>query len=731
MSDQENAGQKASDPSRDAAALRLQIRHVRDALQREFDNLIDVDDLARMPYAAGEQAFLSRALAALVVRDLTGCDSKSAAAAVIDGRDDIGIDAVATDESASHIWLIQSKWSDSARAGFGVAEALKFIDGLRHIDTRQFDRFNIKFRNLADQVAAVLANPHSRITLVPGLMRTDSLSDDVVRRLTDAQDEFNQLGTMLDHRIYLARDIWEVVRNDFREPPIGLTAKMQDWIRITEPYEAFQGTISVAEIAEWYSAHGDRLFDRNIRKPLGLTQVNQGLIDTLTDEPHNFWYFNNGITVLCEEVDPAYFSRSARTPVELHLAGASVVNGAQTVHAIHRAADSKIEFPDGYVSVRVISLKNCQPGFANAVTTATNTQNRVERRDFVALDPVQTTIKEDFTLSLQKTYVVKRGELEPSPDSGCSVVSAAIALACAHRNPELAIRAKRGTDLLWEDGPQGAYQLLFNSQDPPSAYQVWRSVLVLRAIDDALNRTAKDRQARAEAIAERGNRLIAHIVFQHLDLDGIDDPDADWDAVLGQVSDAVERATGWLIHHLDSEYGQTSIVASTLANTVRCRTLARLVLADLQRDIPVPPFPDDYRPARRVPKQRRPNAVPTLIDAGRLADGTPLQYHTCTRPEREAMAEWLAGDPRRSAATWVNQRVRPVLWAVDGKYYSPTALVQRMWQLAGWSTAPVAVQGPSRWYVEGEGSLWKLAQETWAASEDDEDENGDEKGDGR
>ena len=676
-----------------------------------------------MPEGGREQAFLSRALAALVVRDLTGCDSASAATSVIDGRDDIGIDAVAVDESASHLWLVQSKWSDSGRAGFGVAEALKFIDGLRHIDTRQFDRFNIKFRNLADRVAAVLANPRSRITMVPALMRTDGLSEDVVRRLADAQDEFNQLGTMLNHRIYLARDIWEVVRNDFAEPPITLTAKMEDWIRITEPYEAFQGTISVAEVAEWYDTHGDRLFDRNIRKPLGLTQVNQGLIDTLTDEPHNFWYFNNGITVLCDELEPLYFSRSARTPVELRLSGASVVNGAQTVHAIHRASGKDGEASaEGYVSVRVISLKNCQPGFADAVTTATNTQNRVERRDFVALDPVQAAIKEDFALSLQKTYVVKRGELEPPSDSGCSVVSAAIALACAHRNPELAVRAKRGTDLLWEDGPQGAYQLLFNPQDPPSAYQVWRSVLILREIDDALHRTAKDRQARAEAIAERGNRLIAHIVFQHLDLDGIDDPDADWDGALKQVPDAVERAMAWLIHHLDAEFGQTSFVTSTLANPSRCRILVRLVLPDLQRSIPVPNLPTDYRPAQRVPKQRGPNAVPTLIDAGRLSDGTPLQYHARTQPEREAMAEWLAEDPRRSTATWINQRVRPLLWTADGKRYSPSGLVQRMWQLAGWGKAPVAVQGPSRWYVAGEGSLWTLAQEALASIPDGSDD---------
>ncbi|MGC4878559.1 AIPR family protein [Micromonospora sp. DT43] len=705
------------------AAPETQVRQVRDALLREFGDLIDVSDLANKPPNEREQSLLSRALAALAVRDLTGCESAAAAEAVIDGRDDIGIDAVATDESASHLWLVQSKWSDKGRARFELADALKFIEGLRYVDARRFDRFNIRFQNLADQVAAVLSNPGSKITLVTAVMRTDPLARDVAQRLSDAQDEFNQLGNILDQRSYLARDIWEVVRNDFAEPPIALTVRMQDYVKITEPYEAFQGLVSVADIAAWYDDHEDRLFDRNIRKPLGITQVNQGLTDTLTDEPHNFWFFNNGITLLCNTLAPDYFSRATRSPVALKLDGASVVNGAQTVHAIHRASrKDAAAIGDGYVTVRVISLTNCPAGFADAVTTATNTQNRVERRDFVALDPVQKAIREDFLLSLQKTYAVKRGEPEPSPESGCSVEAAATALACAHRNSDLAVRAKRGVDLLWEQGAQGAYQLLFNAQDRPSAHQVWRSVLVLREIDATLHRTAKVRQARAEAIVERGDRLLTHIVFQTLDLDGIDEPDTDWDAILTQVPNAVERATTWLVHHVDAEFGASSIVSSTLADPDRCRTLAGLVIADLERGVPVPDLPPEYRVVRIPKQQRRPNAVPTLIDARALADGTPLTYRAAGRPEREAMAAWLAEDPSRGSATWVNQRVRPILWAADGKRYSPSGLVQEMWRLAGWSKAPVAAQGPSRWYVSGGKSLWALARETLASLSDDPDE---------
>lgn len=235
--------------------FQTQVRQVRTALTREFDGVIDLADLDGKPAGERDQAFLSRALAALVVRELTGCDSRTAASAVIDGRDDIGIDAVAVDGSSSHLWLIQSKWSDKGRAGFGVAEALKFIEGLKHIDARRFDRFNAKFQRLAHQVSEVLTNSKSRITLVCALMRTEPLQEEVARRLADEQEEFNRLGSMLDHEVYLASDIWRVVRQDFAEPPISLVAKMEDWVRRVEPYEAFHGIVAVDELAQWYQKH--------------------------------------------------------------------------------------------------------------------------------------------------------------------------------------------------------------------------------------------------------------------------------------------------------------------------------------------------------------------------------------------------------------------------------------------------------------------------------------------
>ena len=153
--------------------FQTQVRQVREALRREFTGLIDLEDLAKRSDYDREQAFLSRALAALVVRDLTGCESAAAAAAVIDGRDDIGIDAVAVDEGASHLWLVQSKWSDTGRAGFGVAEALKFLEGLRHIDARRFDRFNTKFQRLVEWLRKVREDhSHEKVIIFSSFRKT-------------------------------------------------------------------------------------------------------------------------------------------------------------------------------------------------------------------------------------------------------------------------------------------------------------------------------------------------------------------------------------------------------------------------------------------------------------------------------------------------------------------------------------------------------------------------------
>jgi hypothetical protein len=109
-----------------------------------------------------------------------------------------------------------------------------------------------------------------------------------------------------------------------------------------------------------------------------------------------------------------------------------------------------------------------------------------------------------------------------------------------------------------------------------------------------------------------------------------------------------------------------------------------------------------------------------LINAGLLADSTPLTYIPGNVPEARAVKEWLAADPRRPQATWQNDRSKPLLWAYDGQLYSANKLVLRIWELAGWDEAPTSVQAPARWTADGKRNLYELATE-WLDGQNDED----------
>ncbi|URN10015.1 AIPR family protein [Actinomadura madurae] len=674
--------------------------------------MIFEDDLRGYQGSAYEQRFLSRALTASAVRLVTRCDHKAAGQAVIDGSDDQGIDGVAVDESSRDVWLFQAKWSDAGKGKMDQGEALKFIEGLRLIERREFEgTFNDKFEPFKGQLDVAMGDARLRITLVIAVMGPPVLSDAVEKLLKRTLKEFNHRGPMLDYRVIGVAEFHEQLRQDLAPSPIDVDATMSGWIKRETPFEAWQGTVAVRDVAQWYSDHGDGLYEQNVRKSLGLTRINSGIKETLLNEPENFWYFNNGITVLCDSIEPHWPGRRRPDePVRLTMKGVSVVNGAQTVSAIHEAMQQdEASVDEADVTVRAFSLGQDRPAYAKRITETTNTQNDVSQRDFIALDVTQAAIREDFLLSLGKTYVYKRGEPDPSPDAGCSVEHAAVALACAHRSPDLAVRASQGTGTLWERGSSGAYPRLFGEQ--PTAYRIWRLVQARRVVGAALEAKRKELRGRAADMARRGDLLITHLVFQLLDLEDVDGHGFDEESMLAGIPGLTGETLSWLIYGIDSEYGPNSFLSTTFTDETRCKDLAKVVLDAVRRGATVPSLRDDYRPPKREARPpRRPNAVPTLVNAGRLDDGVRLTYRPESGGEVLAVKAWLDADPRRETATWVNDRRKCLLWAYDGEVYSPTGLVTHIWELAGYERSPVSVQGPRRWWL-GDKSLWDLAVE--------------------
>ncbi|MEU9320440.1 AIPR family protein [Streptomyces sp. NPDC048295] len=688
----------------------LEVRQVRTALTREFVGLLDLGDLPALSPAQRERLFLSRALAAKAAQLVSDCTAAEAAEAVIDGADDHGIDAVLVSPATAEIWLVQAKWSDQGTARLDSTAIQKLLHGLQRLAGLQYDRFNARFQRLTGRVNAALNAPALRIHLVLAALGDDGLSPGERGLLDRAASEFNEFGELLDFQVLAVADFHSAVRRDAMPEPVSVTATLSDgWHMNSTPYQTYLGTVTADELAMWYEQHGKRLFDQNVRHPLGLTNVNVALIDSLLTNPHEFWYFNNGITVLCDSVRTDYFARRAQgQPVRLELANPRVVNGAQTVAAVHHAYGREPQsVAEALVAVRLICLDGAPSDLAQRITQATNTQNHVEARDFAALDPQQELIRQDFALSLDKSYALKRGEPEPTPAAGCNVAEAALALTCAYPDADLVARFRQDSDVLWRQGSGGVYTRLFGSR--PSALQIWRSVRLLRRVRDELAALADGLEGRGRVVADQADLLIAHIAFQLIGNDGIDEPGDEWEARLEATVKLTGVVLSTLTDRLNARYGQHAFLIRTFRDGQSCRHLVSDVLGSLEhgteRQATAP---------RRPSRERRPNTVPLLVEHRLISDGTQLVYRPNGATEKEALRHWLSEAPERYLATWVNDSRRPLVWAVDGRHYSPSGLVLRIWEEAQWAERPVAVNGTRSWYLPGEGSLAELASELLA-----------------
>lgn len=680
-----------------------QIRHIQESIQRDFGPYLDDSDIQNKSAGEQRQALLSRALTALALKNLSACDDQQASHGVIDGKDDNGIDGIFVDAESARLWVVQSKWSDKGSASLDQSSALKLRRGIDLLLNAEYSSFNYRFQFLADSVDAVLSMKGVRITVCVALMGTNPLSDLVQSDIDRHIDSLNMAYTMADFTLLRLPQFYQAILAEVADPRIDLDVLLEQWGQLNEPYLAYYGTVSTSDVAEWYSEHGDRLFAKNIRKSLGMTGANKALVTTLREQPEHFWYYNNGITVLCESIDKTARYGSRTSSGEFRIVGASVVNGAQTVAGIHEALRvHHTANNDGSVWVRFISLRDCPDGFAESITEATNTQNQVEARDFVAIDPIQTRLRDDFALSLSLTYVYKRGEADPMPSNGCSIAEAAVALAAAHTDPRYCGSAKQGGSALWDMSEKGAYKNLFRNE--PSARTVWNAVLTLRSVRTILQGFQLKLEGRAAKIAEHGDLIVAHIV-NHLYLPSR----ADGAYPTSPKENDIGTSLRWLIYRCDAEFSQYSNVSALFTNSNYCHTLATNVTDDIQSGREIPELSERYEQPRNERRTRRQNSVTVLVDANRIGIGTTLEFRPRTGPERKALLPWLSEDSARGRASWSNDRTSPLLWAADGQKYSPSGLVMHMMELA--TGRPLsAVQGTSRWFVPDEGSLVDMAE---------------------
>jgi len=335
-------------------------------------------------------------------------------AALCDGSNDKGIDAILVDHDAREITVFQSKRRRTEKPTQGDADLQRFrgvapyfrgpegIDDLLAAAPNQELRLLVKrlgLRDLLDEEE----DPWS-VNLV--FVTNAKLDPAGTSYLETTRNELPPL------KVWERRQLVPIARRT--ERPGLLTGDFTLSPKSSVILEPLEGDVSMAialvpanELVRLPGIDDLTLFALNVRLGLGKTKINRELAGTITEETADhalFPAYHNGITLLTDQLEA--------DDDGLSLSGVTVVNGCQSLLALHANRDSLT--PDLTLLVKVVQLDDSTT-LADTITYRSNNQNAVNIRDQRANDPIQ----RDLQRQVEETYgdrlffAIRRGEQSP------------------------------------------------------------------------------------------------------------------------------------------------------------------------------------------------------------------------------------------------------------------------------------------------------------------------------
>ncbi|WP_233863698.1 AIPR family protein [Paraburkholderia adhaesiva] len=401
---------------------------------------------------------LSRAFSAFALHKLLDLTPQVAAASVVDDFNDKGIDAIYYAEDSETLYLLQTKLKESEQ--FKQEDALPFCDGIRLLLRQDFTGFNENFKTrTADIEAALDACSHIKL-VVPytGAGISKTASDALQALLNDEDLDEERLDKQVEY--YTASEVVRDLLAEQAYQPVHTDIVLQKHAKVENPRTTYYGIVRLADLVALHKDKGKALYERNIRYFLGSgrSDVNKAIKTTLRDDPNSFFYLNNGVTAVCDEIEPKGKnpSNGAR---KFKVRGLSIINGAQTVAS---AAEFVAQHPHSNIDdakVMFTLIKAPADGlFGKRVTKARNHQNPVQTANFASLDENQEQLRQEVAhLGFVYHY---RPEASATGPHAISLDEALRALASRQDDPRYVVWLKSEPARL-ADPESAEYQALF------------------------------------------------------------------------------------------------------------------------------------------------------------------------------------------------------------------------------------------------------------------------------
>lgn len=444
-----------------------------------------------------------QAFPVLVVSNVLTITRQEAVDTDTDGPNDRGIDALYFDERDNQLrlHLFNFKYrddfanADSSFPGAEVDKIIVFIDDLINLRAEKIKKTCHPV--LADKVEYLwdkIVSPSFEI--VVHLCSNGARLNPVARRNFDAHFGNSTFISMRE------LDTDDIVEQMVRAKDVQVDGQMQllenqYFPRIDGNIRGLIATIRAAELVQLLRdpAHQSQIntaaFNENIRLYLGnRNEVNKSILATAVGmENREFWYLNNGITIVCEQ----FKYNDVASPV-VALRNFQIVNGGQTANALFEAYHQNPErVSNVYLLARIYEASGAD--IKLKIAAATNNQTRINSRDLRSNDPIQKRLEEGLG-ALGYLYERKKDQYQDKPVNVRidALHAGQTYLAYYEKEPD---KAKTQSNRIFGDW----YQRIFNAEITPqkllcpvllASEIAKRKIGIRRAVRGGLSREIKD-----------------------------------------------------------------------------------------------------------------------------------------------------------------------------------------------------------------------------------------------
>lgn len=403
------------------------IRKIAEDLAAELENRLNIKN--------DEVKTRSTSFVFLAVKTLLDLPDEEVLDCLTEGGNDFGVDAIHIgdiEDGEFVVTLFQGKYKQdlAGSANFPQTGVEKVIQAIRYLfDPNSVIAANDLLRRRIEEIRSLIRDGHiPRVRVV--LCNNGLKWPDTARQLID-QTGFphDQVG-------------WEHLNHDDMVRLMQAIKPVDDTLRLSgkaivedlDYCRVLVGKIPVREIEVLFNKHGDLLLERNVRRFLGLqgNRVNLGIQHTLNTEAErsNFYFYNNGITLLCKKFT---YNALQGENYQVRAEGLQIINGGQTCKTIQSTlaalAGASPGLEKAFVLVRLYQLPDDSVDLVRSITYATNSQNPVDLRDLRSNDPKQKSL-ESAMAGLGYTYHRHRSQasLKPSDISSATAAEAVLSV---------------------------------------------------------------------------------------------------------------------------------------------------------------------------------------------------------------------------------------------------------------------------------------------------------------